>query len=131
MTEFHQLPDWALTPLQLKRRKEWGKRKTKSKTERKAVNWRVQQPFGCLEGELSILELILKMHADGDSSFTIAAYLNDHKYPPRTGAWYETSIKRIIERETSDVRSVVAVLAKKVVSLADARSSRPATSGPN
>jgi Recombinase len=100
MTDSHRFPDWALTPLQLKNRKDWAGRKKKSKTTRRAINWRVQQPFGVLEGESPILEMILRMHADGDSSFTIAAYLNDHKYPARTRAWYETSIKRIIERES-------------------------------
>lgn len=117
-----QIPDWALTPKQLiakrnklaalKRSEEWQvilafkriRREIKLNQERIEAEKRRKRTgkyglvYGALEGEAEILKLILTLHEKGSPTSMIAHYLNEKNFPARGRRWYDTSIKRIIQR---------------------------------
>jgi hypothetical protein len=77
------LPDWALTPAQLNQRYK---------------RMPVHDPFGTHPGEAEILTEILTLHRQQMPAWRIAHRLNERKVRARGKRWYETSVRRIIER---------------------------------
>jgi len=87
---FEDLPDWALTDKERVRRY-----KQKARHEGKALE------FGEMKGEAEILAEIKALAAEGFRPFQIAQKLNDRGRMARGKRWYETTVRRIVERDCS------------------------------
>ena len=59
-----------------------------------------QKPYGSYPGEKSTINLMQRLHSEGQSLSAIANRLNDTEIPPRSGKqWYPMTVRNILQRK--------------------------------